>query len=358
MLPNVPYHRNETGQWIDKSITNHCAVQLRKRGSGAGIIIFLLALLVISCDDNPLVEGEPLEYTPVAAPAELARSSASAFVVDGKAYLLMGRDSAGRQLNDCHRFDPADGSWVACDTLTSLRRVNGVAIGVGNFGYAGLGYNTLTGTYNPDSQLRDWWRFDPSNGNWKRLADFPALATNGSVSFVYDGKIYIGFGFDGQTFSRAWWYYNPVEDSWTELAPPPIDIRAGAVACTDGFRVFFGTGFKIEDMNDWWEYFPATDSWEARCPIPGKGRNFGVGFSVKGRFFVATGRYFSGLVDGGFLYDGVVEYDAALDRWIDRGAMPGGGRQNAVAFVIGSKAYIGFGENDTKIRSDVWTFEP
>ncbi|MDX9747910.1 MAG: kelch repeat-containing protein [Paludibacter sp.] len=316
------------------------------------------AAMLISCDENPLIEGDPLELKAVEVPVPLARSSASVFVTGGNAYLVTGRDAVDQMLNDCHRYNPADGSWTECDTLPSLRRVNGVAIGTEEYGYAGLGFNIATNTYNAESQLRDWWRFNPSDGSWERKADFPALATNGSISFVYEGRIYIGFGFDGWTFTRSMWCYDPDNDSWTGLAPPPVDIRAGAVVCTDGHRVFFGSGFKINDLNDWWEYFPGTDSWEVRTPQPGKGRHFGVGFSVGGRFFVATGRYFGGLLDDGFLHNNILEYEPDSDRWIDRGAMPGGGRQNAVAFVIGNKAYIGFGENDTTILGDLWVFEP
>jgi N-acetylneuraminic acid mutarotase len=318
-----------------------------------------LFFLLTSCDETPpLVQGDPVVFTAIAVPDHIARASLASFAIDGKAYVLAGRVTPGYLQNDCWRYDPQDGNWSECDTLPGMRRVNAVAIAAGEYAYAGLGHHTYTGTYNPDSQLRDWWRFSSATGSWTRMADFPSIATNGSVCFVHSGKVYIGFGFDGSTFTRSMWYYDPATDTWTELNPPPLPIRSGAVACSDGVRVFFGTGFNIENLNDWWEYFPSTDSWELRNPIPDKGRCFGVAFSVGGRFFVTTGRYFRGLLDGGHLKADLLEYDAPANRWIDRGRLPGDPRQNATAFVIGTNAYIGFGENETTLLNDLWMFQP
>jgi len=52
------------------------------------------------------------------------------------------------------------------------------------------------------------------------------------------------------------------------------------------------------------------------------------------------------------------EYDAMRNVWYERGTLPGGGRENAVAFVVGGKAYIGFGENDQGMLNDLWSFTP
>ena len=56
--------------------------------------------------------------------------------------------------------------------------------------------------------------------------------------------------------------------------------------------------------------------------------------------------------------DDVVEYDAGKNVWYLRGVLPGGGRENAISFVINGKGYIGFGENDEGVLNDLWSFEP
>lgn len=83
-----------------------------------------------------------------------------------------------------------------------------------------------------------------------------------------------------------------------------------------------------------------------------------MGMSIGNRYFVATGRHFAGNLTGGHLKDDVVEYDAGKNVWYLRGVLPGGGRENAISFVINGKGYIGFGENDEGVLNDLWSFEP
>ncbi|MBV5342202.1 hypothetical protein JZU68_00810, partial [bacterium] len=151
------------------------------------------------------------------------------------------------------------------------------------------------------------------------------------------------------------WRYDTNQDKWEQMADFQGDARTAAVSCSNGNRFFFGLG---ANKNDWWEYYPETDKWKELKRIPGKGRTNSVAFSVDNRFFVATGRYFGGSLTDGEFFSDIMEYDALKNTWYLRGKIPNGARENAIAFVVGNNAFIGFGETDKARFNDLWKFEP
>ncbi|MPN35571.1 hypothetical protein SDC9_183069 [bioreactor metagenome] len=92
--------------------------------------------------------------------------------------------------------------------------------------------------------------------------------------------------------------------------------------------------------------------------MPDAGRINALSFSAENRFFVATGRHFAGEHTGGHLKSDLMEYNVSENHWTKVGDIPGGGRENAVSFVLQNKVYIGFGENEKEILNDLWYFEP
>ena len=138
----------------------------------------------------------------------------------------------------------------------------------------------------------------------------------------------------------------------------PGDNRQSAVTCTDGEKYFFGTGFHSYCRTDWWQYFPESDTWKERKSIPGKGRVNAVAFSVDHRFFVATGRNVGGTLTDDCTHSDILEYNPTKDKWYKRADYPGGKAENALAFVINGTAYMGFGENNSGISDQLWSFKP
>jgi hypothetical protein len=134
--------------------------------------------------------------------------------------------------------------------------------------------------------------------------------------------------------------------------------RASGIACATDQHFYFGTGYRTYNVNDWWEYFPVTDKWIQRKAMPDNGRENAVSLSINNRIFISTGRHFGGNLTGGHVDSDIIEYDIIHDVWYVRGTIPGGARENAIAFTINGIGYIGFGENDTDILNDFWSFEP
>lgn len=295
----------------------------------------------------------------------LARATATSFSIDGNAYLTLGRPGGNhtKSTTDCWQFNPTSSTWTRKTDFPGHGRVGAVAEVVDGKAYVGLGYNTDLGVYDTGTTIfPDFWMYDPNLDNWIPRASFPAKAgskdapVNSCSTFAYKNWIYL-FGLSAQTFmSKEVWRYDASNNKWEQMADFPGDTRTAAVSCTDGNRFYYGLG--TGNKSDWWEYFPETDKWKKRCPMPGNGRVNAVALSVNHRFFVATGRHMGGSLTTSRFFNDILEYDAAKDAWYKRGTIPTAGRENAIGFVIGNKAFIGFGETDEIRFNDLWSFEP
>jgi N-acetylneuraminic acid mutarotase len=330
-------------------------------------ILLLAAVFLMSCNglsDSPYPDVVIKKIDSVEVGA---RATASSFVIDNKAYITLGRqggrNSAG--LTDCWEFNPENNSWTRKSDFPGKGRVGAIAEVVDGKAYIGFGFNSGSWVYATDTiAFPDFWMYNPENDSWTKKADFPKKTPDldapvvSCSSFVYRQWIYVfSLGVKNYKF-RDVWRYDTLTDKWEQLSDFPGERRAVAVSCTDGNRYYFGTGYNGYNQNDWWEYFPETDKWIKRKPMPDGGRINAVAFSVKNRFFVATGRRFGGTLTTGFFYNDIMEYDALKDVWYNRGTMPTLGRENAIAFVVGNNAFIGFGETDKASYNDLWKFEP
>jgi len=286
------------------------------------------------------------------------RSSAISFVIDGEGYIALGRDATGKLLNDCWKYDPTSDSWTEMTSFPDSARVKAIAAVVNGKAYVGLGFSKGNGMNNGPGMLKDFWMYSPETPYWTKKADFPSISADACVSFVWNNEIYVGAGFNGLGFSNEFWKYNTVDDKWIRLNDFVGNARAGAISCGDSTHIYFGTGYQTTNENDWWEYFPQNDSWKKKNSMPDNGRENAVTLTIKGRYFVSTGRHFGGNYTGGKVNSDIVEYDATRDSWYERGNIPSSGRENAISFTINGKGYIGFGENDSTVLNDFWSFEP
>jgi N-acetylneuraminic acid mutarotase len=284
-----------------------------------------------------------------------------AFTINGKGYVGLGRDSLGKQLNDCWEYDPTTDSWTEKASFPGIARVKATADTVNGKAYVGLGFNDSYGPsgieYDFNACLKDFWMFDPVSNSWTQKADYPSNTTDACVSFVFNNNIYVGSGFDNHTFKNEFWEYITEDDKWVKLNDFPGPARAAAVVCTNGEHVYFGTGYRTFNENDWWEYFPNTDTWNCIGNMPDDGRENAVSFSINNRFYVSTGLYFQGFLTGGHFISDILEYDAIRKVWYKRGNLPVA-RDNAIVFTIDGIGYIGFGENETKVLNDFLSFNP
>lgn len=321
-------------------------------------LVLFIVVLFVSCEkEEPIIYPENV-FTAIEASSEVARACGTAFAFNNRAYITLGRKKSSQSLlNDCWEFNPTDNTWSKKQDFPGEGRVFPISAVVDDKVYVGLGYNQA-GVYREASYLKDFWMYDPVTDQWAQKNSLPSSCTNNAVTFVYNSEIYVMHGFETNGFSRECWKYTPETDKWAPLADFPGRWRSCAVACTDGSRFFTGTGYDTSNRNDWWEYFPATDSWKKQNKMPDTGRINAVAFALEHRFFVATGGYFAGEHTGAHLKSDLMEYHPTENNWSKVGYIPGGGRENAISFILSNKVYIGFGENYSTILNDLWCFEP
>lgn len=326
------------------------------------IFIYFSYILVVTftgCNDNPENPYKKIEFEPIASFPPGGRASAVGFSINGKGYVALGRTSLfSDAVNEVWEYNPDDNTWTQKNNFPGKARVRATAAVVDGKAYVGMGFDPAIGIFEPEAYLSDWWMYDPATDKWEEKSAYQGVGRISNFSFVYKGQIFTGAGYEGMYFTSEFFSYNPENNSWRRLKNIPAEARSGPVACTNGERIFFGTGFDIFDLNDWWEYLPETDEWEKRRSMPDSGRENAVALNVNGRLFVSTGRNFGGEHTGGHLKSDILEYDPAKNRWHKRGNLPAIGRENAVAFVIDNKGYIGLGDNDFELMNDFWRFDP
>ncbi|MFN8143519.1 MAG: T9SS type A sorting domain-containing protein [Bacteroidia bacterium] len=149
-----------------------------------------------------------------------------------------------------------------------------------------------------------------------------------------------------------------------------LNIRHTMNATNIGNTGYMGMGNKyvdilVEAYKDWYAYDPATDSWTVKASLPAGAENH----TGSATFSDATNAFLSGGTKGCFgsnacFLTDTWQYDPVLDTWTQKSNLPGVGRYNPVAAVIGDTAYVGLGYysfsgggqiDKYHIPSDSWT---
>lgn len=231
----------------------------------------------------------------------------------------------------------------------------------------------------------DFWRFDPSPGDWAAAAAFSnfGLRRTAPAAFSIHDTLYVVFGDynDDNTgesiLVRDFWHFVP-PGKWEKVPEPsqtPRRTRAVSFVLNDKAYVgtgvtAFGAGGSWIASNDFWQYDPEKSSWRKVKSLPLKtsataaelmaGRAEAVAFSIGGQGYVGGG------INGGLHLRDFWKYtepetDMPQDsgKWEFFGMFPGPGRINAAAFAIGDLGYYGTGLNTLLgYFDDFWSFNP
>ena len=163
--------------------------------------------------------------------------------------------------------------------------------------------------------MKDFWEYDPATDVWTKKADVSGSKRRDAVAFVIDGKGYVATGTDNGQNIDDFAYYDPSADTWTPLR----DI-------SDATDETFDDDYNIV-------------------------RDRAVAFAVGGKGYIATG-------GRNTVGNTVWEYNPGTDLWIEKTALEGASRIEAVALVVNDMAFIATGRTGTTYLDDVWRFEP
>jgi len=280
-------------------------------------------------------------------------SGAVAFSISNKAYIGTGRigKDSGKEFMV---FNSTTGEWVELPALPTdfEGRANAIAFSIGDKAYIGTGVNSKTGV------LKDFWEFDASTGIWTALPplpdDFEARAL--AVAFTIGNKAYVGTGMvtganSAISSSKDFWEFDATTGVWSKLAALPADFeaRAGAVAFSIGNKAYVGTGgsVKTDARKDFWEFDATTSIWTELPALPTdfEARFLAVAFTVGSKAYVGTG------ADSDYVsLNDFWEFDSTSGIWTASTALPSDfdARASAVVFSIDNKVYIGTGRSSRR----------
>ncbi|MRG46067.1 galactose oxidase [Chitinophaga sp. SYP-B3965] len=252
-------------------------------------------------------------------PLAVGRISATAFVINGVAYVGTGFDGK-RNLDDFWSYTPATGQWKECarlkgpDAAVSLARRDAVSFTLNGKGYVVSGYD--------GGALNDVWEYDPVANTWTGKRSFRGEKRRDAVSFVIGDKAYVLTGTNNNELKTDLYVYDAATDEWT--AKRKIDnsnededydndyamIRSNAVAFVMNNKGYLATGTKGGLSQECWEYDPITDLWVKKRDFEGTSREGAVAFTLGGKGYVLSGRTAGLQLDNMFQFDPTATYNS------------------------------------------------
>lgn len=285
----------------------------------------------------------------------VSRSEAAAFVINDTAYIGTGYDGNNR-LKDIWAYNATGNYWYQKADFQGTPRNSAVAFQAAGKGYLGTGYDGV-------NTLKDMWQFDPIANTWMQKADFAGSARYDAVGFGILDKGYIGTGFDGN-YLKDFWVYNPGSDSWAQNVGFGGAKREQAVAFVHSNKVYIATGVNNGSyVNDFWSFDPASSAWTqlrstANVSTDSYDDNYGaidranaVAFVIGDKAYLTTG-------DVGTLLSSTWEYDFSTDLWATKQAFEGAARTGAVGFSISAGGFLATGRSSTFTFDDLRQFFP
>ena len=201
------------------------------------------------------------------------------------------------------------------------------------------------------NHFKDLYSYNSQEG-WLRKADFGGIGRHSAASFAIGGHGFIATGWwgldnpqpvTGSKISDETWEYNSMSDSWIETTnfPGGSYMAAGLTVGNIGY-VYNYNSFYYWNDNQWKELSSYQN---------GYGWWECVAFGIGNKAYVGFGNDHH----GGTRFMG--EFDPTGETWRDMSINYDNKRFGASAFVINDKAYVigGYGENKLK---DVWEFDP
>jgi N-acetylneuraminic acid mutarotase len=200
-----------------------------------------------------------------------------------------------------------------------------------------------------------FYRYDLTASTWLTVGPVPSSLRYG-ISYSLNGHIFHGLNYDvsSGTLDNKFWVYNSEQKTWISKNNFPGYSKQFAVA----YFTANNKGYVLFSDKVFCEYDPENDTWTQLASFPGPGTNrYGVvSFVLDNKAYIGSGRdyYYLNMKQ----YDDFWIYDTQTNIWSESTHMPWGTRFNGISFVIGNKAYAGFGYRSSTPQRDLFEFDP
>lgn len=313
-----------------------------------------------------LFSASPLwaQWTGIANFPGSARDRAVGFTIGGSGYVGTGQEAGSSPSNffrrDFWKYTPGSG-WSKIADLP-IGRYAAVSFEINGKGYV------FSGFAEGFSYSNKLYEYNPSNDTWTDKN--PVNAPSGreyAASFVVNGKAYVCFGYTGSALQKETWEYDPTTNAFTKKddLPAATVARARAAAFAIGSKGYVVGGMTLwqtptTTVNETWEFNPAAaagSQWTARTPFPSTARFGAAGFAIGSKGYVGAGQDASGT----YLFD-FWEFDPAgnggMGSWGQKANFGNAGRSAPAAFAIGAKGFLGTGASAAGLLNDFYEFDP
>ncbi len=182
---------------------------------------------------------------------------------------------------------------------------------------------------------------------WKKLASLPE-GYNGGEAVTLNNEIYFVAGRTKTSKSTSFFKYNPKDNQWVKLADVPKPATNFALAAVKG-KIYAIGGDVFQDANR--EYDPKTNTWKLLVPMPTARQHINCGI-YDDEIYIA-----GGLTSWKSITTKHEVFNTASNTWSEKAAIPYL-VQNASVVTIDSLIYVlgGAGTEDD-IWGDVLTVE-
>lgn len=191
-------------------------------------------------------------------------------------------------------------------------------------------------------------------GNWTKTTPFKGRPRSGAISFTIGDKVYVGLGYDGDDYLSDFYEYDVNNGYWESKKSFPGTLRERAVTFSINGKGYVALGYNrdlnTEELGDLWEYDPSADTWTQKKSFEGTARYNAIAFSLGSRAYVGTG------YDGDKYNSDFWAYDPTNDDWFEVKSYPGEKIEGGLAFVAQGNAYICTGRNNGSYNIDFWKF--
>lgn len=289
-------------------------------------------------------EAMPGWSVPVAQGKPAARHENGFVAVDGRLYLLGGRDARPLDI-----FDPATGAWTrGAPPPLEIHHMQAVEHD-GRLWVLGA----FTGGFPEEQPLTHVLVYDPASDRWSEGAEVPPHRRRGAAGVVvHDGLVYlVGGNTRGHMAGFVPWLdvFDPATGQWRALADAPhardhfhAVVIDGRIYAADGRRTSHDTGetmsLTIPEVD---VYDIASGRWSTLpAPLPTQ-RAGAPAVAMDGRLVVLGGES-PAQVPG---HGEVEAYDPATQRWSTLPPLPRG-RHGTQATMLDGVLYVAAGSGD------------
>lgn len=181
-----------------------------------------------------------------------ARYNTWQFVLNGIAY-VGGGNSAGASgpfHNDAYAYNPVTNGWAISTPIPDQGRHGAIGFSMNGKGYVVCGRESSL------SFIQDLWAFDPASSTWSAMAPFPGAPRSSPLVFVYYNDVVVGCGRDGSVNHYDAWAYSATANSWSQISSYPGATAMAGTSFSIGNRAYGGLGWDLAtdlSHSDLWE---------------------------------------------------------------------------------------------------------